>query len=240
MLCNKETLMDIFFFFLIVSHQCLLRHIAIIQTHKPEPLSHIPGITLLPKATHRLGVWSVYFRCRICHGRLLVHWPWNVMLPVTVDAQERRLLCSPVEDSLTKNWCEITICLWHNRLAPPVKSKTAKASKVTAEMLYSTPPASNLIRVRQEDPLPLSSWPLKRGWKVVLQTGPQCSFCRVYLIFKSLMINGNKISNIYFYYWIDKLFLEENKVPRKLFDARKVAGSATYKQSKTLWNCVIL
>ena len=31
--------------------------------------------------------------------------------------------------------------------------------------------------------------------------------------------------------WIKKLFSEENKLPRTLFDARKVAGSATYKQS---------
>ena len=31
---------------------------------------------------------------------------------------------------------------------------------------------------------------------------------------------------------INKLFLEENKVPWTLFEARKVAGSATYKQSK--------
>ena len=31
---------------------------------------------------------------------------------------------------------------------------------------------------------------------------------------------------------INKLSLEENKVPRKQFEARKVAGSATYKQSK--------
>ena len=31
-----------------------------------------------------------------------------------------------------------------------------------------------------------------------------------------------------------KLFSEENKVPRTLFEARKVAGSATYTQSKTV------
>ena len=37
-----------------------------------------------------------------------------------------------------------------------------------------------------------------------------------------------------------KLFSEENKVPWKLFEARKVAGSATCKQSKTEWNCVVL
>ena len=37
--------------------------------------------------------------------------------------------------------------------------------------------------------------------------------------------------------WINKLFSEENNVPRTLFEARKVAGSATYKQA---WSCVIL
>ena len=31
---------------------------------------------------------------------------------------------------------------------------------------------------------------------------------------------------------MNKLFSEENKVPRTLFEARKVAGSATRKQSK--------
>ena len=34
--------------------------------------------------------------------------------------------------------------------------------------------------------------------------------------------------------WIIKLFSEENKVPGTLFEAKKVAGSATYKQSKTV------
>ena len=34
--------------------------------------------------------------------------------------------------------------------------------------------------------------------------------------------------------------LEENKVPRTLFEARKVAGSATCKQSKTIWKCGVL
>ena len=45
------------------------------------------------------------------------------------------------------------------------------------------------------------------------------------------MINDNKMSSICFFNWIDKLFSEENKVPRRLFDTRKVAESATYKQS---------
>ena len=35
--------------------------------------------------------------------------------------------------------------------------------------------------------------------------------------------------------WINKLFSEENKVPRTLFEARKLAGSAIYKQSKRVW-----
>ena len=35
--------------------------------------------------------------------------------------------------------------------------------------------------------------------------------------------------------WINKLFSEENKVPRKLLEARKVAGSATYNTSTTGW-----
>ena len=33
---------------------------------------------------------------------------------------------------------------------------------------------------------------------------------------------------------------EENKVPGTLFEARKVAGSAKYKQSKTVRICVVL
>ena len=33
---------------------------------------------------------------------------------------------------------------------------------------------------------------------------------------------------------MNKLLLEENKVPRTLFEARKVAGSATYKHSQTV------
>ena len=34
--------------------------------------------------------------------------------------------------------------------------------------------------------------------------------------------------------------LEENNVPRTLFEVIKVAGSATCKQSETVWNCVVL
>ena len=30
------------------------------------------------------------------------------------------------------------------------------------------------------------------------------------------------------------------KVPRTLLEARDVAGSATFKQSKTSWNCVVI
>ena len=35
-----------------------------------------------------------------------------------------------------------------------------------------------------------------------------------------------------FCYWVNKLFSEENKVPRTLLEAGKVAGSATYKVSE--------
>ena len=38
----------------------------------------------------------------------------------------------------------------------------------------------------------------------------------------------------------DKLLSEGNKVPRTEFEARQVAGSATYQQSKTVWGCVVL
>ena len=34
--------------------------------------------------------------------------------------------------------------------------------------------------------------------------------------------------------WINKLVSEEHKVPRTQFDARRVAGSANYKQSKAV------
>ena len=44
-----------------------------------------------------------------------------------------------------------------------------------------------------------------------------------------------KLRNILFFHKrINKLFSEENKVPRTLCEARKVAGSAKYKQSKTV------
>ena len=47
-----------------------------------------------------------------------------------------------------------------------------------------------------------------------------------------------KLRNIYlFHNCINKLLSEENKVPRALFEDRKVAGSATYKQSTTVLNC---
>ena len=34
----------------------------------------------------------------------------------------------------------------------------------------------------------------------------------------------------FFHKWLNKLFTEEDNVPSKQFKARKVAGSATYKQ----------
>ena len=44
----------------------------------------------------------------------------------------------------------------------------------------------------------------------------------------------------FLYKWINKLLSEEYKVPRTLFEARQVAGSATYKQSKTVWHFAFL
>ena len=49
---------------------------------------------------------------------------------------------------------------------------------------------------------------------------------------------GYNINN--FQKWINKLFSEENKVPRMLFEAKLVAGSATYEQRETVWNFVAL
>ena len=37
--------------------------------------------------------------------------------------------------------------------------------------------------------------------------------------------------------WINKLFSEENKVPRTLFEARKAAGSTKYKQYEIVLSC---
>ena len=38
---------------------------------------------------------------------------------------------------------------------------------------------------------------------------------------------------------MNKVFSEENQFPRTLIEARKAAGSTTYKQSKTVYNCVV-
>ena len=63
------------------------------------------------------------------------------------------------------------------------------------------------------------------------------------LIFIKYLWGNDTNSEIYTYdfnHWINKLLSEKNKVLRALFEARKVAGSATYKQSETVWNCVAL
>ena len=44
----------------------------------------------------------------------------------------------------------------------------------------------------------------------------------------------------YCYKWINKLFSEENKVPRDLFEAIQVAGSAKYKQRCSYLSSVCL
>ena len=50
--------------------------------------------------------------------------------------------------------------------------------------------------------------------------------CNIYNI-KRVMIR-TQIYIIFYHNLINELFSEENKVPRTLFGARKVAGSATY------------
>ena len=61
---------------------------------------------------------------------------------------------------------------------------------------------------------------------------------------KSICDDNNHLKghrNIYsFHKLINKLLSEEYKVPRTLFEAGKVAGSATYKQNKTVFNCAII
>ena len=52
--------------------------------------------------------------------------------------------------------------------------------------------------------------------------------------------NEVKYKFFFFHNWINKLFSEENNVLKTLFEAREVAGSGKYKQSKTVWNCVVL
>ena len=46
----------------------------------------------------------------------------------------------------------------------------------------------------------------------------------------------------FFFFKLNKQYVnkQENSVPRTLFEDRKVAGSAEYKQSKMVWNCVEL
>ena len=61
------------------------------------------------------------------------------------------------------------------------------------------------------------------------------------LFFTTWMRWWHKLWNICLLHdWINKLFSEENKVPRTLFEARKEAGSATNKQIITVWNCAAL
>ena len=55
---------------------------------------------------------------------------------------------------------------------------------------------------------------------------------------KIFQLNLNLIFNIFSI--LNKLFSELSEVPRTMFVARKVAGSATCKQSKTIWSCVVL
>ena len=57
--------------------------------------------------------------------------------------------------------------------------------------------------------------------------------------FKPNKSNEAITQTLFFCYLINRLFSEENKVRRALFEARKVAGSATCKQSKTDGNCVV-
>ena len=66
--------------------------------------------------------------------------------------------------------------------------------------------------------------------------GALCS-CFVFLFFfrRKSVWGNNTDSNIYFLNWINELFLKEYKIHRTLFDERKVAGSAKYKQCKIVF-----
>ena len=69
-----------------------------------------------------------------------------------------------------------------------------------------------------------------------LKNGHQCSSGEESQIQNFDIYYINEVRNIsFFYMWINKPFSEENKVPRTLFEARQVAGSATYNQSETVW-----
>ena len=73
-----------------------------------------------------------------------------------------------------------------------------------------------------------------------------CLYCSVafswslkghYVILENCIIHNDTDSEICF---IFVTFSDENNVSRTLLEARKVAGSATCKQSKTVWNCFVL
>ena len=55
----------------------------------------------------------------------------------------------------------------------------------------------------------------------------------------TILIRSDSEIYIFFSQVNKKLFSEENKVPRTLFEAKKVAGSTTYKQSQQ-YKCVVL
>ena len=81
-----------------------------------------------------------------------------------------------------------------------------------------------------------------------------CSLHSVVALLKKHYVSlGGEIQTQHFYIYninevivqtrltqINKLFSEENKSPTTPFEARKMAGSATYRQSKTVWICVVL
>ena len=60
-----------------------------------------------------------------------------------------------------------------------------------------------------------------------------------FLIYNIIEVIKQTLKYVLFHNWVNKLFSEENKVLRTLFEARKVAGSATSKQSKTAWKCLV-
>ena len=61
-----------------------------------------------------------------------------------------------------------------------------------------------------------------------------------YVVLEKLNIHDITEAMIYFFlhHWTNEVFSEENKIPRTQFEARTMAGSATYTHSKKVWNCV--
>ena len=104
--------------------------------------------------------------------------------------------------------------------------------------LYKTQEPRSLGGSQALNPRSADSWTSFPKWQVKWAL---CSF-EEFILTQNFNIYSVNDNDCFFFSprLNNQAVVRGNKIHRTLFEAKKVAGSAAYKQGKTVWNCVVL